>query len=250
MPEVGADESDRPPILEWSEAVEALFPAHWRGILLQQVPFYRRLRDDERRRFEDKVKVFVYTKEFISTGGVVVTEEMKVVIAASACRLTMNQGWEDYAQVRVVAVRADAFTGRDGGRVIGRAGRWKVTVSWPHLVHGLADSEDGENVGYHEFSHALDGADDDIDGEAQGPRSELYWTWTQVMSSGRAEVERALRANADPPIDSYAALNDAEFFAVATEWFFERPHQLRARLPAVYQILSAFYHQDPLADRT
>lgn len=234
-------------ILEWHQAIAAPFPVRWRGILAGQVPFYRGLGEEERRRLEDRIKVFVYTKSFSSPNQLAVTEEMKVVVAATACRLTMNMPWEDYAQVRRVSVRAGEFTGRSGKAVIGRGGRWKVVVSWPDLVAGLAEPDDGDNVGYHEFAHALDGADGDLDGEAPGPVSDIYQVWTEVMSSGREEVVCALRENIDSPIDGYAAKSDSEFFAVATEWFFERPDELRERLPAVYDVLSRFYRQDPVA---
>ncbi len=233
--------------LGWLEAVAAPFPVEWRQILREQVPFYGGLRGAELQRFEHKLKVFVYTKTF-SSKKLTVTEEVKVVVAAAACRLTMNLPWEDYAQLRHVSVHADELEGNAGQRVVGRGGRSKVTVSWSDLVGGLAEPDDGDNVGYHEFAHALDAADGSFDGEAQGPPTEIYRVWRQVMTSARAEVRRALAASVDPPINAYAATDDAEFFAVATEWFFERPHDLRARLPAVYDLLCRFYRQDPAPD--
>jgi Mlc titration factor MtfA (ptsG expression regulator) len=84
----------------------------------------------------------------------------------------------------------------------------------------------------------------------RAPPTDVYLVWRHVMSSGRAEVRRALAASVDPPIDGYAATSDAEFFAVATEWFFECPRDLRARLPAVYDVLRRFYRQDPVVDDT
>jgi MtfA peptidase len=233
--------------LEWLDARSATFPAEWREVLLEQVPFYRGLRGAALQRFENKLKIFVYTKTF-SSRQIAVTEEMKVVVAAAACRLTMNLPWEDYARLRHVSVHASEFTNDDDTRVIGTGGSSKVAISWVDLVRGFAGTEDGNNVGYHEFAHALDGADGSLDGEAQGPPSDLYQVWTDVIASARAEVERALAANVDPPIDAYAATDDAEFFAVATEWFFERPRDLRATLPTVYDLLCRFYRQDPVAD--
>lgn len=243
---VNADRDQMEP-LDWHEAVAAPFPAPWREILAERVPFYHELRDDERQRFEDKVKVFVYTKTFGSPDDLPVTQEMRVVVAAAACRLTMNMSWEDYAQVRHVVLRAQRFASDDGEPVAGLGGRHVVTVSWPDLVRGLADPHDGYNIGYHEFAHALDGSDGDFNGEPPGPASDIYQVWTEVMANGRQAVTRALRDGVDPPIDGYAATDDAEFFAVATEWFFERPRVLRGELPAVYDVLRRFYHQDPAA---
>jgi Mlc titration factor MtfA (ptsG expression regulator) len=233
--------------LEWHQAATAPFPEAWRQILRERVPYYGILKDEERERLEAKIKVFALTKTFSSADDLTITEEMKVVVAAAACRLTMNMPWEHYAQVQHVALREKEFTTRDGVHAIGTGGRWKVTLAWPEVLHGLAVPDDGDNVGYHEFAHALDGADDTMDGEAPGPRSDLYPTWAQVIASGRAEVQSALDEDRAPPIDGYAATNDSEFFAVATEWLFERPRSLRETLPAVYELLSRFYHQD-LAD--
>jgi len=238
--------SDTAEPLAWRDAVSATFPVEWRQILREQVPFYRGLRGPELERFEDKLKMFVYTKTF-SAKQMAVTEEMKVVVAAAACRLTMNLPWENYDRLRYVSVHAKELEHDGEVRVIGRGGCTKVTVSWVDLVEGFSDPDDGNHVGYHEFAHALDGADGSMDGEAQGPPNDVYQVWSQVMTSARAEVRRALTASVDPPINAYAAESDAEFFAVATEWFFERPRDLRAKLPAVYDVLRRFYLQDPLA---
>jgi Mlc titration factor MtfA (ptsG expression regulator) len=204
----------------------------------------------EQERFEDKVQHFVLTKTFSSTHGLEVTDEMKIVVAAAACRLTLNLPWEEYAHVSHVTLRADK-SWRDGSKkVIGLGGRRKVMLSWPSLLRDMAEPHDGNNVGYHEFAHALDGADGSMDGEAQGPPGSIYTVWTHVIASARADVVRALRSGLAPPIDAYAAESDAELFAVTTEWFFEKPRELRAALPAVYSLLRDFYRQDLLAPRT
>jgi hypothetical protein len=239
---------DGAPVGDEHEAGAAPFPPAWRVILLERVSFYRSFDEEERARFEARVALFVRTKTFGSLDKLEITDEMKVVVAAAACRLTMNILWADYAQVPHVALRASSFRDQTGAPAIGQGGRWSVTISWPDLVDGFAIPDDGCNVGYHEFAHVLDGADGSMDGEAQGPAAELYLTWSEVISSGRAQVQRALDANAAAPLDAYAAKNDAEFFAVSTEWFFERPCSLRERLPAVYELLSRFYRQDPAGD--
>jgi Mlc titration factor MtfA (ptsG expression regulator) len=185
------------------------------------------------------------TRHLGSAGGLEVTDDMKVVVAAAACRLTLNLPWEQYINVGHVTLHADPSWHYDGNAVIGLGDRWKVTLSWPSLVRGMAKPDDGYNVGYHEFAHALDGADGSMDGEAQGPPGEHYAVWTHVITSARADVLRAVRSGQAPPIDAYAAKSDVELFAVATEWFFERPNDLRAGMPAVYDLLRDFYRQDP-----
>jgi MtfA peptidase len=239
-------------VLERREAIAAPFPGRWREILRERVPFYATLTDEERDRFEAKLKLFVYTKAFQARGLPAVTEEMKVVIAATACRLTMNMPGEECGRVRVVTVRNGAFRDPDGKSevaVIGLAQRGAVTVSWAHVLEGLADPGDGFNVGYHEFAHALDAADGDVDGVAPSHHFSLYEVWPRVVSDGQDAVRRAVQEACEPPIDSYAAKNEAEFFAVATEWFFEQPATLRENLPHVYDLLARFYGQDPLGRR-
>jgi Mlc titration factor MtfA (ptsG expression regulator) len=239
-------------VLARHEAVAAPFPDAWRAILSARVLFYAGLTDGERARFEAQVKLFVYTKAFSARGLPAVTDEMKVVIAATACRLTMNMPGEEYGRLRHIAVMDGPFRDRDGDDedVIGRAGYDKVTVSWPHVLSGLADPADGANVGYHEFAHVLDAADGEMDGFAPSHHFSHYQVWPRLVSEGHAAVRRAVEEASELPIDAYAGKDESEFFAVATEWFFEMPAALRKKMPALYDVLSQFYGQDPLSRET
>jgi len=240
-------------VLERHEAVAAPFPERWRDVLRARVPFYAALTESERARFEAKLKIFVYTKVFSCRGLPAVTEEMKVVIAATASRLTMNMPGEEYERIRHIAVASGAFRSAiqsESAKVLGTAGHGKVTVSWPHVLDGLAAQDDGVNVGYHEFAHAIDGADGEMDGIARSHHFSLYEVWPRVVAEGRAVVRSAVQAAREAPIDPYADKSDAEFFAVATEEFFERPAALQEKLPAVYDLLAQFYGQDPLGRRS
>lgn len=212
---------------------------------MRHVPFYVELGEAEQERFEDKLQHFVLTKTFSAVGGLTITDEMKVVVAAAACRLSMNLPWEEYTHVSHVTLRAASSWNRDGTHVVGTGERWKVSLSWPSLLRDMASSSDGRNVGYHEFAHALDGADGSMDGEALGPPTPTSFGWRHVIASARAAVESALRSGLPTPIDAYAATDDVELFAVATEWFFERPHDLSKQMPALYNLLRDFYRQDP-----
>jgi MtfA peptidase len=238
-------------VLARHEAVAARFPDAWRAILSARVPFYADLTDGERARFESRLKLFVYTKAF-SARGLTVTDEMKVVIAATACRLTMNMPGEEYARLHHIAVMDGPFRDPDGDHeeVLGLANEGKVTVSWPDVLSGLADPADGVNVGYHEFAHALDAADGAMDGVAPSHHFSLYEVWPRLVLEGHAAVRRAVEQASELPIDAYAGKDKAEFFSVATEWFFELPGALRKRLPALYDVLSQFYGQDPLSRET
>ncbi len=231
---------------ELREALEAPFPRPWRDVLDRRVPFYRALTDGEQERLEDKIQHFILTKAFTHTRGLEITDEMRVVAAAAACRLTLNLPWIDYASLGYVSLRPDHSWRHDGRAVIGLGDRWKVILSWPQLLHGMAEPHDGHNVGYHEFAHALD-ADGRLDGT---PTNRSVVTGADAIANARAMVAYALRSGHVPPIDKYAATSDAEAFAVATEWFFERPGDLRAAMPALYDQLRQLYHQDLAPTRT
>jgi Mlc titration factor MtfA (ptsG expression regulator) len=124
-------------VLERREAVAAPFPDHWRDILSASAPFYDALTDGECERFEAKLKLFVYTKSFSARGLPEVTEQMKVVIAATACRLTMNMPGEEYGRLRQIIVTNGAFRDpEDEHEVIGCAWYSEVKVSWPHVLEG------------------------------------------------------------------------------------------------------------------
>jgi Mlc titration factor MtfA (ptsG expression regulator) len=124
-------------VLERRDAIAAPFPDAWRDILYARVPFYEALTDGDCERFEAK------------RGLPEVTEEMKVVIAATACRLTMNMPGEEYGRLRHIIVTDRAFRDPDDeyGELIGWAMHGGVKVSWPHVLEGLADPADGVNVG-------------------------------------------------------------------------------------------------------
>jgi Mlc titration factor MtfA (ptsG expression regulator) len=231
---------------ELRDALDAAFPGVWRDILVRRAPFYRALDDDEQERFEDKLQHFVLTKRF-SGRKLAITDEMKVVVAAAACRLTIGLPWEDYRYLSDVTLRAEEAWDYGRGRVIGHAGQRKVTMSWPALVREMADPDDGYNVGFHEFAHALDGADGETDGGPEGPPRAIGGTWMAVLARARTDLLYALKWGEPVALDRYAAKNDTEMFAVATESFFERPVLLRKRMTALYELLRAYYRQDPAA---
>ncbi|HEY5934629.1 MAG TPA: zinc-dependent peptidase [Kofleriaceae bacterium] len=232
---------------ELRDALDAAFPASWRGILRDRVAFYRTLTETEQERFEDRLQELVVTKKFTGARGLAVTDEMRVVAAAAACRLTLNLSWHGYTHVSHVTLHPEESWRHTDSRVVGLGNRWKVTLSWPTLLRDMAEPDDGHNVGYHEFAHAIDGADGSMDGEALGPPAPSLATWIEVIASARSEVANAIAAGQSAPIDPYAAKSNAELFAVATEWFFERPAELAAALPALYGLLRDFYRQDPRA---
>ena len=232
-------------------------PHTWYGIVEHNVPLARSLTPDERARLLRLVEVFLADKHFEGCGGLTLTEEMKVTIAAGACLLLLHLEGPCYPTLRTVLVYPHGFvptlaspprTGEIAQPPVPEMGEsWRdgvVVISWDDTVRGARNPADGENVVLHEFAHQLDAEDGVTDGVPMLAPGALR-TWGRVLS---AEYER-LRQDAahDRPsaLDSYGASNRAEFFAVATETFFEKPDQLEREHPELYGQLQQFYRQDP-----
>ncbi len=221
------------------------FPEVWRGILRRRVPFYERLDAATRERFEHKLKVFARTKEFQGARGFVIDDEVRVVIAATAARLVANLPDEHYERLLSIVVYASHYKHPALEHVVfGEANDLgAVVLSWEAVLRGLDDPRDGHDTATHEFAHALDVEDGAFDGapELEGA---AYAPWARVMTSAYAAL-RTRRRRARPVLRDYGAKNPAEFFAVSTEAFFEKPRQMKEKHPALYEQLAAYYRCDP-----
>jgi Mlc titration factor MtfA (ptsG expression regulator) len=221
------------------------FPEAWRVILRRRVPFYDRLDESTRDRFEHKLKVFVRTKEFQGARDFAVDDEVRVVIAATAARLVTNLADEHYERLSTIVVYASHYKHPDCEHVIfGEANdRGAVVLSWEAVLRGLDDPRDGHDTATHEFAHALDVEDGAFDGAPQ-LEGAAYAPWARVMTSAYDGLRRR-KKRARPVLRDYAGKNPAEFFAVSTEAFFEKPRQMKEKHPALYEQLAAYYRCDP-----
>ena len=227
-------------------------PAEWLEILTRRVPFFRGFEDELRARFVDDVRVFVAEKHWIPAADMEITDEVKVVIAAAAARLTLHLGIDVYNRLTEIVVYPSHYVHGDSDSetvVFGEAHAWgPVVLSWDAVVAGLANEDDGHDTATHEFAHVLDRAGGSFNGTPNLRAHAHYRAWARVMTDrfdqlrdGHRGIRRALR--------DYGATNEAEFFAVATEAFFEKPDQVRRRAPDLYEELSRFYGFDPAAAR-
>jgi Mlc titration factor MtfA (ptsG expression regulator) len=203
------------------------------------------------------VQVFLAEKHFEGCGGLTLTEEMKVTIAAEACLLLLHLEGPCYRTLRTVLVYPHGFVpklARSSGtgqiarpprRLIGESwGDGVVVISWDDTIRGARDPADGNNVVLHEFAHQLDAEDGVSDGAPILPPSALR-TWGGVLSEEYERLHRDIAEDRGSALDEYGATNKAEFFAVATETFFEKPVQLEREHPELYGQLRQFYQQDP-----
>jgi Mlc titration factor MtfA (ptsG expression regulator) len=226
------------------------FPEGWLAILARRVPFFRTLASPFRERFLERLRFFVAEKRFLGAAEMEITEEVKVVIAAAAVRLTLHHPDLDaYDRLSEIVVYPHVYRHGEGdGAVFGEAHDWgTVVLAWPAVLQGLANAGDGHDTASHEFAHVLDRADGGFDGTPVLERLELYHPWAHVMSDHFQRLRRRGRPQRKALRD-YGALNEAEFFAVATESYFEKPHQLKAETPDLYQLLQDYYGGDPAAD--
>ena len=237
------------------------FPRDWRQIIERNIPIFGRLPPADQSELLGHVQVFLAEKRFEGCGGLELTDEIRVTIAAQACLLLLHRDADYYPELTVILVYPTGYVARverhvEGGvweegndDRLGHTGRnlRALVLAWDSVRHGAADPNDGQNLVLHEFAHQLDYEDRRTDGTpALGTREE-YLAWGRVMSHEFEALRTADDADIPTLLDKYGASNPAEFFAVVTEAFFERPHALRARHPALYLELQRFFRQDPTA---
>ena len=233
------------------------FPTAWRRILRRQVPVAARLPADLQRRLKRHIQVFVAEKPFVGCQGQTISDEVRVTVAAQACLLLLGDERPDYfPRLRQILLYPDAFLVPqerplgDGLVQVQRkalAGEsWtegQVILAWAEVLAGAADPADGRNVVLHEFAHQIDQDKGLADGRPWRPKAVVRRRWAAVMA---AAFER-LQDQPSAVIDAYGASDPAEYFAVVTELFFERPQALAAEAPAVYRELAELYRVQPLA---
>ena len=224
------------------------FPPEWLSYLEARVPFFRKLSPELRQRFLEQLKVFVWEKEFIGANGFLITDEVRVVVGATAIQLVVHLGLSYYDRLREIIVYPGAFKLPERtGAVLGEAKHWgQVILSWESVLAGLSNPRDGHDTAAHEFAHVLDRADGAFDGTPALREYSHYRAWAAVMDEHFRALQRG-RPLERKVLDDYGALNEAEFFAVATESFFEKPRQMKAKTPELYEELRRFYGWDPAA---
>jgi Mlc titration factor MtfA (ptsG expression regulator) len=237
------------------------FPAEWRDILRRRVPYVRALPADLQLQLKRHIQVFVAEKPFIGCAGLQVSDEMRITIAAQACLLLLNRRRPSYyPQLRQILVYPGAFlvdrVHTDSAGVLqdqrhalsGESwSQGQVILSWQDALDGAAVIDDGQNVVIHEFAHQLD----QENGQANGAPVLLgrgrYARWSQVMASEFAQLQLQAEGGQPALLNHYGATNPAEFFAVASEVFFEQPARLATEHPALYGELRDFYRLNPLS---
>ena len=248
-------------VLRWrgSSLPSTPVPTRWSEVIRERVPIVTGLNAQQLTRLLSKVQQLVRRVRWEGCGGLRLSEEIQLTIAAQACLLVLEHEGEPYPEVDEILVYPTTFVPRRfswtptadrdvhaAEPTLGEA--WKhgvVVLAWDSAVAGAADPADGHNVVLHEFAHQLDGADGEFDGRPQLGHPSMLMPWTAMLEREYARLREQAEAGTDGTLHHYGATDPAEFFAVATEAFFERPVALRQERPELYEALQRFYRQTP-----
>ena len=224
------------------------FPEHWRSLLEEQSVFYQDLDQNRKPEFEKRVQAFLQQTRVTGINSTV--EELdKVLIGASAIiPIFAFPDWE-YVNLREVLLYPDSFnhdfeqegTNRSILGMVGEGALNGVMVLSQHeLRQAFLNKTSKTNTAIHEFIHLVDKTDGTVDGIPEILMQRQYvLPWLQAMQK---EIKRILADKSD--INPYGATNEAEFFAVVAEYFFERPDLLERKNPELYQLLTSIFRHD------
>jgi Mlc titration factor MtfA (ptsG expression regulator) len=235
-------------------------PAAQQALLARNIPVYRNMPPDLRAQLHRLVQQFLHQKKFVGCEGLEIDDEIRVTIAGQACLLLLNRPSRVYPALHTVLVYPSAFLVPrrqvDAAGVITETrqdllgeswGDGRVVLSWDHVQRGARDGTGGHNVVLHEFAHQLDSESGSNNGAPYLGSQSSYRSWAAVLSRDFANLRADALYQQQSVLDHYGATSPAEFFAVATETFFEKPYQMADFHPELYAEFLKYYRVDPRA---
>jgi MtfA peptidase len=236
------------------------FPATWLSDLQGNVALYHVLSDEEQARLRDLLRVFIAEKDWVGCGGLEMTDEVRVTIAALACLLLLGIEHDYFGRVQSILVYPGGYRAprqeavgdqvalEGESALLGEAHyRGPVILSWDEVLRDARHPGAGSNLVIHEFAHQLDMLDGAIDGTPPLRDRKQYRRWNRVMTAEYRQLIAEAEEGVPTLLDDYGTTNEAEFFAVATECFFDRPGALARQHPRLYALLRDYFRQDPAA---
>lgn len=231
------------------------WPESWSLHIQRNVRLTWEMNLQEIKALRKRVKVFVAEKNWEGCEGIKITEEIKITVASQACLMLL--GTEDYYfdNVKTILIYPHVFErstndGLNQGQRQYRAGEaWQggpIILSWKDTLQGGRNEDDGHNLVIHEFAHALDGLDGEMGGNVMFDDEESSVAWEQVVDKEYSELVRAKEFGRRTLLDHYGATNKAEFFAVASESFFEQPRELLQKHSELFGLLRKYYRLNPV----
>ncbi|NQY65773.1 MAG: zinc-dependent peptidase [Alteromonadaceae bacterium] len=235
------------------------FKKQWRKIIQQRMPYFRQMPADLQLQLKQHIQVFLAEKNFIGCNGIKINDDIKITIAAQACLLLLNRKTDYYPKLQTILVYPGAFVreqqkqNADGvqftQKLALRGESWdfgKIVLSWEDTLHGAQLPDDGANVVIHEFAHQLDQENGRANGAPILGKGQNYKCWSDVFSAQFERLKKQAKAGEPSLFDYYGATDPAEFFAVASEVFFEQSKQFCREQPSLYQQLKLYYKVDPV----
>jgi Mlc titration factor MtfA (ptsG expression regulator) len=234
------------------------FPLEWEHYLEDNYTLFSKMPAELQSDMKNKIKVFLNEKTFIGCEGLEITDQIRVLIAAQACLLILNRKTTYYPKLRSIFVYPTSYLAKrvsvNSGIVTEKTqvtfgeswGSGELVLAWDASVHGAKNMFDSRNVVYHEFAHQLDQEDGVADGAPILENRSSYASWARVLSREFENLKSDKKRWRKTVLNKYGATNPAEFFAVASESFFEKPRQLIKKHPELYQELKSYYRTDPI----
>ena len=240
---------------------QAPFPSSWEEIIRRNVAHYCMLEDAERAKLRGLIQVFISEKNWEGAGGLELDDEIRVTISAQACLLILDLPHNYYRNVQSIVVYPSTVVPpqRKPGffetalapvdmeqPILGQAFlQGPVIIIWDAALRGSRHPELGHNVIYHEFAHKLDMLNGAADGTPPLHSRAEYRDWVRICSHEYQRLRRDVSMGRKSFLHSYGATSEAEFFAVATEQFFDQPKRMLDQAPDLYRVLQEYYRQDP-----
>ncbi|MDJ0576048.1 MAG: zinc-dependent peptidase [Xenococcaceae cyanobacterium MO_234.B1] len=234
------------------------FPLHWETIIQQNLPIYKHFSPPLRKRLQGHVNVILAEKQFVGCGGLQITEEIKLTIAALAALLLLNERGDYYPKLASILVYPSAYVVNQAKpvsnyvmeetKVVRLGESWNrdlIVLSWSQIKYDTQNWQDGHNVILHEFAHQLDNENGTANGVPILEHKSDYATWAQVFTQEYQQLIKNVKRGGQTVMDAYGSTNPAEFFAVATETFFEKPNLMAQEHPALYNQLKRYYQLEP-----
>jgi Mlc titration factor MtfA (ptsG expression regulator) len=234
------------------------FPPSWLTTLEEVVGHYDVLSDDDRKKLRDAVRIFVVEKDWEGCRGLELNDEMRVTIAALAAILILGMDDFYFENVQTILVYPNEYVVKqeralEGGATLeeesDRLGeahyRGPVILSWAEIRQNALEPGYGQNLVFHEFAHQLDMLNGAFDGTPNLPSNDLAKRWARIMEEEYHRLQHAERRRQETLLDPYGATDPAEFFAVATECFFDAPVDMAHTYPELYELFRDYFRQDP-----
>ncbi len=234
-------------------------PNDWTDLLERHVALYKVLPKSLKRKLHGHINYFLQTKTIVGCNGMEIDDVVRLTIAGNASLLVLNVQQPIYANFETILVYPDTYVAKrvsyqndvhteNESTMAGESWhRGPVVLSWEAVRRGSKIANDGHNVVMHEFAHKLDEESGTVNGLPSLRSHEQFDSWVKVLNQEYNTFLQRVELNKNRVIDDYGSVSPPEFFAVATESFFEKSTSMKRKLPELYKQLESYYQLDPAA---